>query len=591
MSLLKTGFRLLLIIIIFMQANLLLGQEDKSWVKKSDENTKLLLNILAKYNPETAAFWGIEGIDEEIIDLNPGFMEREIKDHEQVRTILKQRFGAEENIAVKQDINILISAIDQSIESWRLEDKYLIPYFNLMEIVFYGVQALLDDQVSTERRQAALVRLKKYAGMAENYTPITQLAKNYISSYLAKEELLGPVKQEVERNLDNSNRFLQGIKQLFETYEIKDYLSVYEKFVAQVEDFDAFVRERILPRARDDFRLPEELYYHNLKTFGIDMPVEELMRRARVTFKSIQNEMKTLATLIAQKNAWESMDYRDVIKQLKKDQLMGEEILSLYEQRIEELEKLIEQHKIVSLPQRDMRIRLASDAESAAMPAPHLIPPRLIGNTGELGEFVLPLQFPGEGLKLDDFTHASLSWTLAVHEGRPGHELQYSALVEKGVSLARAIYAFNSVNVEGWALYMESEMKPYLPLEGQFGALQSLLARAARAFLDPGLQLGFYSIDQASNILRNEVVLSEALVLSEIERYTFRRPGQAASYLCGYLRMLELRSDVEILLAEKFDRKAFHNFILSQGLLPPNLLREAVMDHFVPMYTKNMSPY
>ena len=62
--------------------------------------------------------------------------------------------------------------------------------------------------------------------------------------------------------------------------------------------------------------------------------------------------------------------------------------------------------------------------------------------------------------------------------------MQFAALVEQGVSLARMLYAFNSVNVEGWALYAEAEMLPYEPIEGQFVAQQFRLLRAARAFLD-----------------------------------------------------------------------------------------------------------
>ena len=58
-------------------------------------------------------------------------------------------------------------------------------------------------------------------------------------------------------------------------------------------------------------------------------------------------------------------------------------------------------------------------------------------------------------------------------------------MVERGVSLARTLYAFNSVNTEGWALYAEAEMLPYEPLEGQLIALQFRLLRAARAMMDP----------------------------------------------------------------------------------------------------------
>ena len=42
-----------------------------------------------------------------------------------------------------------------------------------------------------------------------------------------------------------------------------------------------------------------------------------------------------------------------------------------------------------------------------------------------------------------------------------------------------------------------------------------------------------------------------------------------------------VRPIVERKLADKFDRQAFHDFLLAQGLLPPALMRKAVMDGFV----------
>jgi uncharacterized protein (DUF885 family) len=34
-------------------------------------------------------------------------------------------------------------------------------------------------------------------------------------------------------------------------------------------------------------------------------------------------------------------------------------------------------------------------------------------------------------------------------------------------------------------------------------------------------------------------------------------------------------------MGKRFDQMKFHDFILSQGLLPPDLLRKAVMEEFV----------
>ncbi len=211
-------------------------------------------------------------------------------------------------------------------------------------------------------------------------------------------------------------------------------------------------------------------------------------------------------------------------------------------------------------------------------------PPRLVGNTGEQGEFVLPLNVPstdGKTLKTDDFTFSAASWTLTAHEARPGHEMQFAAIIEAGVSTARALFSFNSTNVEGWGLYAERVVQPFMPAEGKLISLQHRLMRAARAYLDPELQAGTITPDQAFKILTTDVVLSEAMARQEVDRYTFRAPGQATSYFYGYTRLVELRADVEKAMGASFNQQAFHDFVLAQGLLPPALMREAVTARFV----------
>ena len=68
----------------------------------------------------------------------------------------------------------------------------------------------------------------------------------------------------------------------------------------------------------------------------------------------------------------------------------------------------------------------------------------------------------------------------------------------------------------------------------------------------------------------------------ELYRYTFNAPGQAGSYFYGYTRILELRMQTELALGKRFDRKAFNNFLLDQGLLPPDQLAKAVNETFIP---------
>jgi uncharacterized protein (DUF885 family) len=76
-------------------------------------------------------------------------------------------------------------------------------------------------------------------------------------------------------------------------------------------------------------------------------------------------------------------------------------------------------------------------------------------------------------------------------------------------------------------------------------------------------------------------VLSRAMTEQEVERYMFRAPGQATSYFYGYTQLRELRREVERARGDTFSPRDFHDFILAQGLLPPELLKEAVRARFV----------
>ena len=97
-----------------------------------------------------------------------------------------------------------------------------------------------------------------------------------------------------------------------------------------------------------------------------------------------------------------------MIAELKKKQITGDAILPFYEKRLHEIEKIIVAKSLVSLPSRPAIIRLATAAETAQEPAPHMSPPPFLHNTGQRGEFVLPLNIPsptgGSADEYDDFT-------------------------------------------------------------------------------------------------------------------------------------------------------------------------------------------
>ena len=567
-----------------------------AWVARSNQDAKVLLDVEARFNPEQAAQQGVEGVDDKVVDLGPNVDQRHRKALSEARGQLEKMMAAEQDPNVREDLQIMLNRANLEIKGIDLEEKYEIPYYSAGRLLYVSMHGLLDDQIAASRRPAALDRLKKYAGISPGTTPLVTEAEQRITERLGDKKLMGPYRGEVEQDLSNLPTYISGVEKLFAKYNIAGYEEPLAKLKEQLNEYSDFIRAKVLPRARSSFQLPPALYAYRLQQVGVDIPPEQLTAIAHDTFNEIQSEMMTLAPVVAKEKGFAVTDYRDVIKELKKDQWTGDSILPNYEKRVGEIEKIIRDEHLVTLPERPLKIELASEAETAQQPAPHMRPPRLIGNTGESGVFVLPLRIPpppgqkaDPSQQYDDFTYDAAAWTLTAHEGRPGHELQFDSMAQNGVSIARAIFAFNSVNAEGWGLYSEAILKPFMPADGQLVSLLHRLMRAARAFVDPELQSGKLTPEQAKGILEKDVVLSDALANEEVQRYMYRAPGQATSYFYGYLQLMKTRSVAEKALGPKFDQQKYHDFIISQGLLPPDVQRKAVMEQFVPSQNQTAS--
>jgi uncharacterized protein (DUF885 family) len=560
---------------------------DRGWIDTSNQYTHMLLAVGFKHHPEFASRQGVSDYDTKISQPSWADEDEERQETAVVLDKLQAAAGQRQPQAVAQDLKIMIRRVELDFKREDFQRAHEVPFLNASQIVFQGVQFLLDEQTPAARRPAAMERIRKYAGLETDYKPITEILKQRALEQMAKPGVIYPWRNEIETELGRDSNYVEGIASLFQKYKLQGWEGPYSKLRSQLADYDTWVKNTILPKSRTDFRLPSEEYALRLQELGIDIPPNQLSAMAHKAFDEIQSEMQPIAAQIAKERRLPSNGYRDVIRELKKQQIAGDAILLLYKSRLAEIEKIIAEHQIVSLPDRPARIRIATAAETVQQPAPHMVPPPFLHNTGQKGEFVLPLNIPAAPSqnspeKYDDFTFDAAAWTLTAHEARPGHELQFDSMVEHGVSVARVLYAFNSTNVEGWGLYSEAIIKPYMSPEGQLISLDYRLLRAARAFLDPELQQGKIQPADAYRVLERDVVQSHAFAQEEVERYTYRMPGQANSYFYGFTKLEDLRKETEALLAAKFNQKRFHDFILAQGLLPPDLMREAVIEKFIP---------
>jgi hypothetical protein len=451
----------------------------REWVARSDKYARQYLAVMRRFEPELLSWLGDAESDAEISELSEDSGRQEVAAYEELATDLRVRLAEENDPNVLADLGVLIDRCGQKINLLQAEGEHLLPYVHLPQTIFLGLRSLLDERNEPQRRTAALLRLRRYAGSESDEKPILERHRARLRSRLQDRRLLAPPRQALERDLKSSLTIAEGIGELFESCEVAGFEKDLGRLRDQLSDHDAFCREHLLPIARQDFRLPLELYQARLGWHGVDISVDELASRAKVEFQKTQREMRDLARSLTSAKLPLFSEYRPIVRELMTRRIPAGKLLTHYEKRLRKLWELLERYDVLSLPEAPVRLVAATWAESAVYPHLHMRLPRYLSGRCEPVEVVLPCEAPrpsgrvAYGIDVD-----AVSWSAMAHEA--AHAVQASVIQQSGLSLVR--------------------------------------------------------------VLRDDVVLSRETVRAEIERYTTLWSGHAPSYLYGYLREIERRT-------------------------------------------------
>lgn len=441
-----------------------------------------------------------------------------------------------------------------------------------ISFMFGNIQALTLKQVSTD------IIVQQLKGYVQAKVPLCQgvmleilkLMKSYGNKglYPCQKYLFDIV------NPEKINSFK---KQMAEW--LPNEVKLCQEFNEQIDGYVAFIVHILLPKGRVQSHFPAEIYKLMLKINGVDWPTCQLIQQGKSDFEVSYKKFVTIANQISNQKG-DLLRYpldnpAAVLTSLAEDAPFSseEETIAMYKDVQAEIEKIIIRENFITLPQRSLRMRPGTSAEEASFPVPHVNTPSFINNTGDADhfwpEFVL--------CDLKGNTSPSGAPALCAHEGRPGHDLQFSRMVEETLegkmNLFQTVLASNSTNAEGWAHYVEYQMAPHFTFEAQLGALQDQLMRMARMFLDPQINLGFISHADVVEFHQKKLGLGETAAKSEADRYSFLMPGQAVTYRFGALQIMNLRKSLEEKLGDKFSQKDFHDAILSHGLMPLEMVK------------------
>lgn len=163
---------------------------------------------------------------------------------------------------------------------------------------------------------------------------------------------------------------------------------------------------------------------------------------------------------------------------------------------------------------------------------------------------------------------------LIVHEGVPGHYFQMTLSWAHENKIRRRYY--DSGANEGIGFYAEEMML-------QFGFFDDkpklreimynfMRLRALRVEVDVKLATGEFTIDQAADYLETIVPVDRGTARQEAVFFA-SSPGQAITYQIGKLQIVKFLADARLNQKEKFELRAFHDYLWLNGNVPIALLR------------------
>ncbi|MEY2547255.1 MAG: hypothetical protein QOG48_2372 [Verrucomicrobiota bacterium] len=163
---------------------------------------------------------------------------------------------------------------------------------------------------------------------------------------------------------------------------------------------------------------------------------------------------------------------------------------------------------------------------------------------------------------------------LTVHEGIPGHYFQL-CLSWKHEDPIRRHYYDSGAN-EGIGFYAE-EMMLQAGLFDDSPHTREIIynfmrLRALRVEVDVKLALGQFTLEQAAKYLEEKVPMDSATARQEAIAFS-TGPGQAITYQIGKLQITKLLAEARMKQGDKFNLRAFHDFIWKNGNVPIALQR------------------
>ena len=353
--------------------------------------------------------------------------------------------------------------------------------------------------------------------------------------------------------------------------------------IGELQKYETFLKNDLLPRSKGDFRLGAENYRKKLLYDEmVDIPLERLLEIGYADLRHNQQMFRETAAKIDPHKT-----PQQILEEAEKDHPPADKLLDAFRNTLGGLREYITQHRIATIP-------------STVMPVLEETPPFMRALTSAS----MDTPGPYEKVAKEAYFNVTLpekNWTAAqvaehlemfnrgvivstsIHETYPGHYVQF-LWVQNAPSKIRKLLGANS-NAEGWAHYCEQMMIDegygHGDLKLRLGQLQDALLRNARYIVGIQMHTGKMTFDQAVDFFVKEGMQTRSNGLRETKRGT--SDPTYLYYTLGKLQILKLREDYRKLRGASFSLQEFHDGFLKQGFPPVKIVRRAMLKNDSPV--------
>jgi uncharacterized protein (DUF885 family) len=546
---------------------------------------KLVEEYLTGYlawRPQTGTALGFHDYDGKVTNLSKPSQDVEVARLKSFEQQLQVLDPAHLNTRSAYDYRILLGSIRREIfgfEQAQIYSRNPMMYAS-MDVNIYIKRnfAPLEDRVRSViaiLNQAPNVMAAAWANLAES------LPRPYIETAI---EQANGAADFLGKDL------VAGLKDLKDEQLMAAFQTANQRAIDELRGYAAFLKDKKLPKANNDYPLGREPYITLLK-YGemVTLSPEELLEIGMRELRSKQQVFAEAARIIDPKSK-----PVDVFKAIQKDHPTEQNLIPDTAKDLEMIRQFVIDHKVITLPsQVRAQVKETPQFLRATSFASMDTPGPFEKKATEAYYYVTPVEPDWSPQQKEEWLTAFNYYTtdiVSIHEAYPGHYVQFLCLNASPADKLEKVftsYAFT----EGWAHYAEQMM-----VDEGFGAsgspkpTQEQLVRAAKyrlAQTDEALlrvcrlcasiklHCQGMTVDEATKFFVDNCYYEEKPARQEAIRGTF--DPEYLYYTLGKLEILKLREDYRKQTGKNFSLEKFHDEMLRHGAPPIRLLREVML--------------